>query len=389
MSETQKKNYGMMTKITALVVALLIYTNSVTTPGLAAIATAFPDASPTLVKMIGTIPSLMMCLFSLVTGWLTTKLSLKKCIMISAGLITLGAIPAFFGDIYVILISRFFFGAGYGMIMVLASAIITDLFEGSLRTTLMGWKTAVGAIAGIVFPMLGGVLAAISWRYAFLGMLLTIPVLALVLIFLPDTGAKEKKQQAEGQFTPSLWILMVVGFCLNILFFTFMVDMSFVVTGEGLGTAADAGSVLSMFSAFTVISGFVYSVCNKILKKAMPAVAALLLGLGMMVALYANSILMLYVAAAIFGVGFGFMNPAFTLLAASSTTHPSKSPMAISLYVCSTGVGQFVSPYVMAFLTGALGLTSIRCDWQIAAYAITVGALVGLVLSLVAGKKKA
>lgn len=387
MSETQKKTYSMITKVTCLVVALLIYTNSVTTPGLAMISAAFPDVSPTLVKMIGTIPSLMMCLFSLVTGWLTTKLSLKKCIVIASGLITLGAIPAFFGDIYVVLISRFFFGAGYGMIMVLASAIITDLFDGSLKTMLMGWKTAVGAIAGIVFPMLGGALAGISWRYAFLGMLLTIPVVVLVLLFLPDTGVQEKKAQSEGKFKPSLFILMAVGFVMNILFFTFMVDMSFVVAQEGLGTAADAGSVLSMFSAFTVISGFVYSFASKLLKNAMPAVAALLMGLGIMVALYAPSLGMLYVAAAIFGVGFGFMNPAFTLVAASSTTHPSKSPMAISLYVCSTGIGQFVSPYVMKFLTGAFGLDAVRCDWQIAAYAITGGALIGLVVSLLAKKK--
>ncbi len=386
--ENITKSYSIMTRITSLVVALLIYTTSVTIPALQPIAAAFPEASETLVKAISTIPSLMMCVFSLVTGWMTSRLSLKKCVLIACCLITLGAIPAFFGGIYVVLVTRVFFGAGYGMVMVLSSAIITSMFEGSARDTMMGWKTAVGAVAGIVLPILGGALAVANWRYAFLGLLLTVPVGLLVWFFLPDTGVKGKKQKAEGRLKGSLLLVAAATFLFNILYFTFMVEMSFVVVGEGLGTAAQAGSVLSTFSALTVVSGFAYAFSAKVLKQTMPAVAALLMGVGILIALYAPSLAVLYGASAVFGVGFGFMNPSFTLLSASCVTHPSRSPMAISVNVCATGIGQFVSPYVMAFLKNALGLRSLRADWQIAGYVITVCAALCILLLALFGKKK-
>ena len=45
MSEQTKPKYGVMVQVTSLVVALLMYTTSMTTPALSAIAGAFPDAS--------------------------------------------------------------------------------------------------------------------------------------------------------------------------------------------------------------------------------------------------------------------------------------------------------------------------------------------------------
>ena len=76
-----------MVQVTSLVVALLMYTTSMTTPALSAIAGAFPDASAETIKLISSIPSLMLCIFSLVSGWMTTKLSIKKCVLIASGLI--------------------------------------------------------------------------------------------------------------------------------------------------------------------------------------------------------------------------------------------------------------------------------------------------------------
>lgn len=201
MSEQAKPKYGVIVQATALIVALLMYTTSMTTPALSAIQEAFPDASAETVKLISSIPSLMLCIFSLVSGWLTTKLSIKKCIIIASILILVGVLPAFTGDMTFIIFTRVVFGAGYGLIFPLASAVITDLFEGAKKDTMMGWKSAIGALAGVVFQTLGGVLTAYSWRYAFLGFLLVIPILVMVLIFLPDTGVQSKtagKKKAEA-----------------------------------------------------------------------------------------------------------------------------------------------------------------------------------------------
>ena len=188
MTEQTNKKYGVMVKAATLSVALLMYTTSMTTPALAEIAKAFPDASGETVKLIGSIPSLMLCIFSLVSGWLTRKVSIIKAVLIASGLIFAGVLPAFFGDMNFILFTRVVFGAGYGLVFPLASAVVTDLFDGSEKDAMMGWKSAVGALAGVVFQSLGGILAAYSWRFSFLGFLLVIPIVILVLFVLPDTG---------------------------------------------------------------------------------------------------------------------------------------------------------------------------------------------------------
>ena len=66
-----EKKYGVGVQIAALSVALLMYTTSMTTPALAEIAKAFPTAAPETVKLLSTIPSLMMVIFALVAGKLT------------------------------------------------------------------------------------------------------------------------------------------------------------------------------------------------------------------------------------------------------------------------------------------------------------------------------
>ena len=390
MSEQTKPKYGVMVQVTSLVVALLMYTTSMTTPALSAIAGAFPDASAETIKLISSIPSLMLCIFSLVSGWMTTKLSIKKCVLIASGLIFVGILPSFFGGIEFIIFTRVIFGAGYGLIFPLASAVVTDLFEGAKKDTMMGWKSAIGALAGVVFQTLGGILTAYSWRYAFLGFLLVIPIVIRVLIFLPDTGVQAKAGgKADGKFTKGLAICAIVGFLLNTVQFSFMQDMSFVVTGENFGAALDAANVLSTFTAFSFIAGLIYVLFAKLFKRFTPVVAILLVGIAFAVAVAAPSLPVLFVAAAIFGLGFGFTNPALTLKAASSVTNPSKTPMAISIYVCATGVGQFLSAYVLKFITNTLNLTAIRADWQVASIAIIIGCVIGFVALAVTGKKKA
>ena len=390
MSEQAKPKYGVIVQATALIVALLMYTTSMTTPALSAIQEAFPDASAETVKLISSIPSLMLCIFSLVSGWMTTKLSIKKCIIISSILILVGVLPAFTGDMTFIIFTRVVFGAGYGLIFPLASAVITDLFEGAKKDTMMGWKSAIGDLAGVVFQTLGGVLTAYSWRYAFLGFLLVIPILVMVLIFLPDTGVQSKTAgKKEGTFTKGLVVCVIVGFLLNAVQFSFMQDMSFVVTGDGLGGALDAANVLSTFTALSFVAGLIYVLFAKAFKRFTPVVAILLVGIAFAIATVAPSLPVLFAAAAIFGLGFGFTNPALTLKAASCVTNPSKTPMAISIYVCATGVGQFLSAYILTFVTGTLGLNMTRADWQVASVAIIVGCVIGFVALAVTGKKKA
>lgn len=387
-----ENNYSLITQISVLAVACMLYLTGLQTPALSAISEAFPDYSEATIKLISSIPSLMLCIFSLLSGWMTTKISIKKCVYISMILMFVGVLPAFFGGMEFILFTRVVFGAGYGILFPMASALITDLFTGEKRQSMMGIKSAVGAAAGVVFQTLGGALTVIGWRYSFLGFLLEIPIAILVILFVPDTGVKAKEQKEAGQdtghFTKWMFVLIATAFCLNVCQYTFMLDMSFVVTEDGLGTSVDAANALNMFTALAFVAGLIYAPVNKALKHYTPVVAILLVGIGMLIATNAQSLPLMFVAGGVYGLGFGLTNPALTTRAATCVTNSAKSPLAISIYTSAVGIGQFLSATICSALGGALGLTGTRADWQIASTAILVGCIIAFVVAIIMSVQK-
>lgn len=388
------KKYGIGVQIAALSVAVLMYTSSMTTPALAEIQSAFPDAAPETIKLISTIPSLMMVFFSLVAGKLTEHISIKKVITISMILIFIGGIPsAFVGNLPFIIAMRVVFGAGYGMVFPMASAVIADLFVGDQANRLMGFKSAVGAAAGVIFQMLGGVLAAYNWRWSFLGFLLVIPIAVLVWFKLPDTGVKRVEKQSENEavsgkkLTTMTWVFSLCCFLFNIFQFSFMTNVSMVMSADNIGTTAESSLVLSIFSGASFVIGLLYGSVAKATRKYTASIAVLIVGLAFVIMIVASSYPMFIIASIIFGIGFGMFNPAITMAVAGSAAQPQFSALAISVYTCGTGIGQFVSPYILKAIRSVFGLTSTRADWQIAAGALIVGSVIAFILTTILSRK--
>ncbi|WKY46192.1 hypothetical protein Q5O14_02595 [Eubacteriaceae bacterium ES2] len=104
--------------------------------------------------------------------------------------------------------------------------------------------------------------------------------------------------------------------------------------------------------------------------------------------MFANNLTMLIVGAILFGIGFGTFNPAIVMAVAASATSPKYAAVAISVYVSGTGIGQFLSPYVLKFLRNLLNLTSSRADWQIASVALILGSVISVAVIAVTQKKE-
>ncbi len=390
---SEQKKVSAWVQMAALSVALLSYTVSMMTPALGEIAKAFPDAAPETIKLLVSIPSLMMVFFALISGKLTQYMSIKKVITIAMILIFIGGIPsAFIGDLRFMIAMRVIFGAGYGMVFPMASAVIADLFTGDQANKIMGFKSAVGAAAGVVFQMLGGMLAAYNWRYSFLGFLLVIPIALLIWFKLPDTGVKKVESinasgVKEKKLTALTFVLTFVCALLNLVQFSFMTNLAMVVQADGIGNAAQSATVLTLFTASAFVVGMVYGNISKILKQYSASFGAFMVGVSFVVLVFANSMTLLIVGAIIFGIGFGSFNPAITMAVAKSAASPKFAAVAISVYVSGTGIGKFLSPYALKFTRETLNLTSSRADWQIAAVALIIGSLISVVLVTVNSKK--
>lgn len=175
---------------------------------------------------------------------------------------------------------------------------------------------------------------------------------------------------------------------LNAVQFSYMQNMAMFIAADEIGSALDAANVLSTFTAASFVAGLIYVGFAKIFKKFTPALAILLVGCAFGIAMNAKSLPMLFISAVVFGFGFGFTNPSLTLKAASGVTDGAYTPMAISIYVCCTGIGQFMSAYILRFLRNVSGMTEGRADWKIACVSIIAGAVIGLICLAVFGNKK-
>lgn len=388
MSENVHKNsdYGLPVQIASLSVALLLYTTSMTSPALGEIIKAFPNVAPETIKMITTIPSLCMVVFSFVSGQLTRRFAIKRVILVASGILFVGGIfPTFLNNIELILASRVLFGAGYGLVFPLASAVVTDLFDGEKRDKLMGFKSGIGAAAGIVFQLLGGVLAAYDWHYSFLGFLLVIPIFILVIVQLPETEVA-KKETASGngekeKISKGTWLLTLIGFLVNIMQFSFMIDVAVVMQTDKIGNSAQAGFVLTAFTVASFFVGMFYGKIAKVFRKFVIAGAVLILGISFIILLFAPSYAVFLIAALVFGAGFGMLNPAFALAVAASAPERKFAPLALSIYTCGVGLGQFISPYALEVLRNICHLTVVRADWLLAAITLLVGSIIGLIVT--------
>lgn len=367
-----KKKYGLTVKIAVLTLAAMLYTTSMTTPALGEIAKAFPNVSATEVKQISTIPSLMMIIFSLVPGQLERFMSKKAVIYLSFILMFIGILPAFFGGMTLILFTRVLFGAGHGMLFPYAASMIAYLFEGEERDALMGYKTSVGAVSGIIFQVVGGILAVYSWRYAFLGFLLIIPSYLMVMFMLPEPEKKSTQAEtsvSKEKVTINTYIIAVLNMILNIMTFSFMTNVSIVMVSGKIGNAAQAGFVLTLFTVGSFIASMMYGrIITKIFKKFTIVLGVGFLGLSFLLLVNVNTYSLFCVAGVIYGLGFGTFNPEIVLKVIKS----SSAPAAIStgILFALQGFGQFLSPFALTSVTRMFGITGPKAAWHIAAVGV-------------------
>src|SRR5699024_9752143 len=137
-------------------------------PALGLIAKAFPEASPTMVKLILTAPSIMIIPFSFLSSYLTSIIRKRTILMIGLLIYLIGGlVPQLVSSIEVLLGLRLILGAGVGLVMPLSMSLINDYFEGKERTKMMGYNSAFSNFGGIITMLLAGWLATFGWRTPF------------------------------------------------------------------------------------------------------------------------------------------------------------------------------------------------------------------------------
>jgi len=111
-------------------------------------------------------------------------------LLLAGGLILFGIFGtamAFAPTFSWLLVLRTIQGIGFSAVIPLTIVLIGDLLEGDKEIGGQGLKVFLDRIGYLIFPPLGGLLAAIAWFWPFVFYVLTIPVGFAALIWMPET----------------------------------------------------------------------------------------------------------------------------------------------------------------------------------------------------------
>ncbi len=358
-----KPHYGPLVKAAVLSIMLLQYLQTITVPAAGAILEYFKQFGYTSldIKQIQTIPTLVMIFATMAIIPATRVMKKKSVLKIAMALIFIGGIAPAFGpaNMIFIYVCRVIFGCGYGMVYALASSFIVDLFEGSEQKQMMGWKTSAGAVGGVIFQTIGGFLAAISWKYAFLGFLVALPFILLILWKCPDPSSLEANMTAGNEkpkapLEKGHWFVIICAMLNVMIFSSFMTNMPIVIMTQGLGKPPTVALVMNFFTLGIFLGSFTYGWAVKLLKRFDIPVTILVYAIILLILPRCVNLTVYIICALCYGCAFGTYNPGL-VLAVSRQGKPLAATAAIALFVAGQGIGQFVQPYFL-LLTGPLGL---------------------------------
>ncbi len=329
---------------------LIIMTGSTVSPALGKIQAAFPEQSPDLIKMIITIPSLVLIPFNLLSGKISQKISHKTLVSLGIGLYLLGGVgAAFCGHIYSLLLFRSILGAGIGLLLPLSASLIGTFFKGEDRKKMMGYSNAIANFGSILASLLSGFIALYHWRYIFFIYLSAIPVGLLALTHLPEAPKSKTISHQAHYINGKVLLLSLVSFILNIGFYSVIINLALFLENENLGTSSTAGIATAILTLAGFISGFMLHRVTRILSKLTVPTFIGIMGVGFTVISLPLYLTMVYIGVFLIGFGFGILKP-LLFLKVTNITEKNYQAFSLSIVLSAFYLGKFASPIVLRYV---------------------------------------
>ena len=272
-----------------------------------------------------------------------------------------GTACAFVTDFTTLLGLRLLQGVGGASLGALNLTIISDLYEGPVRTEAMGYNASVLSIGTASYPAIGGALALLGWNYPFLLSLLALPVALLVLWWLPayqpaaHTSLSAYLVRAgRALATPAIAGLMfatitifVILFGSYLTFFPALAERSFGATSLFIGLVMSAGSIVT-----AAASAQLGNLAERFGKVRLMRAGLLLYGLAMLGFPAAWEAWLLTIPAAMAGVAAALSIPTILTLLADYAPEDQRGAF-LSINGMLLRLGQTLGPLAMGLVVSA------------------------------------
>ncbi|MEA5583134.1 MFS transporter [Nodularia harveyana UHCC-0300] len=358
-------------KLTLLLTSTLtIMAGATIAPSLPAMQNHFADVENAefWVRLLLTTPALLIALGAPLVGQLVDTLGRKPLLIASALLYGVAGSSGFFLDsLLQMLIGRAFLGLAVAGIMVSATTLIADYYQGDRRSSFMGLQAAFMSLGGVVFLSVGGFIADINWRFPFLIYLFSWLLLPGIIWVLyepvsaptqnPSITSPSDVDQTEVK-TPFKLLGLIYGsaLILQIVFYMIPVQLPFYLGQLSGASASQSGLAIALVTLFAAIASMNYGkIKQKFSYIQVLAISFVLIGLGYigvgLVGSY-NLVLLVLIPA---GFGLGMLTPNLNVWTTITVSTALRGRALGGLTTCLF-LGQFLSPIVTQPLNQAIKL---------------------------------
>lgn len=335
--------------------SLITMVGGVASPVLPEVITVL-DFDRALAGNLVSIHALTIALFSPILGFVADKMGPLRVLVPSLVLYSIfGVAGAFLSDFWLLLASRALLGATAGGIAAGSLGVLGKLYDQERRAQIIAYATAALTIAGIIFPLLGGTVGSLHWRYAFALYSIAFPLAIMAVLAFPEIKNRRKPNTTNISSELKrilltarvLELLMLVALTAAIMYSVVIYAPMYLKEELQLGTVANG--VLLATRALT--AGITSALGAKKLAKRYSIQGAIALGFGLMaLTLFTIPLLdyylLLLVSASIFGMGFGLVLP--NLYSSLSNASPQEIRSSIlAIGIGTSFFGQFLSPVLL------------------------------------------
>jgi MFS family permease len=301
-----------MAAFTLLAVACLtIMVGCVIVPGLPRIAAELGVENAT--GLLVTIPSLGVVIFGPFAGLLIQRVGLYKALCI--GLFAYGVLGCggmLLHGYVLVFADRLLLGATTAVVMAAGTGLISALYEGPSRMTMIARQGMSIELGGVIFLFVGGILASIGWRWPFMLYLVSWLFLVLLLAFVPAAPNVAEDEAAKHQQigVPRPLIAVYIAAALSMLvFFTAIIVLPISLHRIDF-TEAQTGYFLSFVSLAAVGAAAVMpKVIDKLREQGTLALSFMCYATCHALFAMASEISLFIGGAVLLGMGFGLSVP--------------------------------------------------------------------------------
>jgi len=260
-----------------------------------------------LSKLMLTIPSIIIALFSPFAGHIVDRFGRLKPLYTGIFLFVIGGSSGFYlDDFYSILAGRAVLGFGVSLVMTSSTALIGDYFSAEARHAFMSKQGMVIALGGILFISIGGVLAQMDWTYPFTVYL--IPVLFVPFLARSLYEPKQHEQQSTVEVSPRLLPVYVTAFFVMVLFYMLPTQFPYLIVNTLGGEPRTVGFVIAIALVFNAVTSMQYAkIKAKYTFLQIYVMTFVLFAVGLFFISQASSIAGLFLSVAPIGMGFGLL----------------------------------------------------------------------------------